>query len=111
MEKGKWKKRLIVLLVICVLVAGAVILSQLRPVERVEDISAEKLRWAVDLLTGSLNSDEPKYTDYLMKRTGDMGQETAEASDEDRAESGAFRHAMTCAPAPVATRLIIEVLL
>ena len=90
MEKGRWKERLIVLLVICALIAGAVILMQLRPVERVEDISAEKLRWAVDLLTGSLNSSEPKYTDYLMKRTGDMGQETAEAYPENGQDADAF---------------------
>ena len=90
MEKGRWKKRLIVLLVICAMIAGAVILMQLRPVERVEDISADKLRWAVDLLTGSLNSSEPKYTDYLMKRTGDMGQETAEAYPENGQDADAF---------------------
>ena len=91
MAKDKWKKRLIALLVIVALVAGGLLLMRLRSSsERVGDVSAEKLRWAVELLTGSLNSSEPKYTDYLMMRTGDMGQETQEAYPEDGQSADAF---------------------
>ena len=91
MEKGKWKKRLIALAVIAVLIAGIVVILRLRSsAAYVDDVSEEKLRWAYQLLAGSLNSNELKYTDFLLLQTEEMGASSAEAFPEGGQPSGAF---------------------
>ena len=91
MEKGKWKKRLAALAVIAVLIAGIAVILRLRPsAAYVEDVSAEKLRWAYQLLAGSLNSNELKYTDYLMLQTEEKGAFSAEAFPEGGRTPDAF---------------------
>ena len=91
MEKGKWKKRLAALAVIAVLIAGTAVILRLRPsAAYVEDVSGEKLRWAYQLLAGSLNSNELKYTDYLMLQTEEKGAFSAEAFPEGGRTPDAF---------------------
>lgn len=91
MEKGKWKKRLTALAVLAVLIAGIVVILRLRSsAAYVKDVSDEKLRWAYQLLAGALNSDELKYTDYLMLQTEDMGTSSAEAFPEEGKTPDAF---------------------
>ncbi len=83
MEKGKWKKRLAALLVTAVLIAGAgVILRQRGAAAYVEDVSADRVRWAYELLADSLNTHELKYTDYLLLRTEKTGDSRTEAFPE-----------------------------
>ncbi len=83
MDKGKWIKRITVWAALIVIIAAAVLFSRLRPVERVEDITPEELRWAYSLLKDSLKNDELKYTDYLLLRTGQPGTSKTEAWPED----------------------------
>ena len=91
MKTGKWKKRLIALGAAALLVAGAALALRLRPSSaRVEDISAEKLRWAYGLLAGSLNTEDVKYVDYLMLRKGSAGEETVSARPENGRPADAY---------------------
>ena len=83
MEKGKWKKRLAALLTAAVLTAvGWVILRQRASAAYVEDVSADRVRWAYELLANSLNTHELKYTDYLLLRTETAGTSHAETFPE-----------------------------
>ena len=91
MEKGKWIKRLAAWTAVIALAVGlTLVLSRGSNAEYVEDVSAEKLQWAYELLANSLNTNELKYTDYLMLRTGEPGTSRAEAYPEGGQDAGAY---------------------
>lgn len=50
--------------------------------EYVQDISAEELRWAYELLSGSLDTDNYKYTDYMMDLEAENGEGFSRALPE-----------------------------
>lgn len=77
LQKGvyplKIKKILTWIVILAVIVAGSWWLFFADRTEYVEDISAEELRWAYELLAGSLDTDSYKYTDYLMDLNAQHG--------------------------------------
>ncbi|MCR4886886.1 MAG: extracellular solute-binding protein [Clostridiales bacterium] len=94
MEKGRWKKRLMLLAAAAVLIAGLALILRLRAAPAyVEDVSAERLEWAYRLLADSLNTGELKYTDYLMLQTEEAGSCRAEAFPEGGRDGAAFSSA------------------
>lgn len=62
----KVKKILIGIAAIALIGAGGWLAFGRNHAEYVEDISAEELQWAYELLAGSLDTTSYKYTDYLM---------------------------------------------
>ena len=69
----KIKKILTWIVILAVIGAGSWWLFFADHTEYVEDISAEELRWAYELLSGSLDTDSYKYTDYLMDLNAQPG--------------------------------------
>lgn len=78
----KIKKILTWIVVIAIVAAGWWLLFFNSKAEYVEDISAEELRWAYELLSDSLDTDSYKYTDYLMNLQAGDGEGTASAEPE-----------------------------
>lgn len=86
----KIKKILTWIVIIAIIGAGSWLLFFADHTEYVEDISAEELRWAYELLAGSLDTDSYKYTDYLMDLEAGSGSGTAEASPEGGVQTASF---------------------
>ena len=79
----KMKKVLIGIVIIAVVAAGGWLLFGRNHAEYVEDISAEELKWAYELLAGSLDTGSYKYTDYLMYLEDAEGEGDFSALPED----------------------------
>lgn len=69
----KIKKILIWILILAIIGGSSWLLFFADHSAYVEDISAEELRWAYELLAGSLDTDSYKYTDYLLDLEADKG--------------------------------------
>lgn len=77
-------KRIILIVLVLVLAGGAAVLVVLNNRSAyVEDVSPEKLRWAYELLASSLNTEDFKYTDYLLYLNEEKGSGEAEAYPEN----------------------------
>lgn len=70
----KIKKILIWIVVAAIIGAGCWLLFFNDHAEYVEDISADELRWAYELLSGALDTDSYHYTDYLMDLEAEDGE-------------------------------------
>lgn len=79
----KMKKVLIGIVMIAVAAVGGWLIFGRNHAEYVEDISAEELKWAYELLAGSLDTGSYKYTDYLMYLDEAEGEGDFSALPED----------------------------
>lgn len=87
----KLMRNIILTVVIIALAGGIAVLVVLgNRSAYVEDVSPDKLRWAYELLAGSLNTEDFKYTDYLLYSDGEEGSGEAKAYPENGVEYSAL---------------------
>lgn len=82
------RKIVIWVVVIALIAGGAWLIFFNEQAAYVEDISPEELRRSYELLSGSLNTQSYKYTDFLLDRTAPDGSGSAEAAPSGGAPVG-----------------------
>ncbi|MDE7223336.1 MAG: extracellular solute-binding protein [Acetatifactor sp.] len=86
----KVKKLLAGIVILAVIGTGGWLVFGRNHAEYVEDISAEELKWAYELLSGSLSTASYKYTDYLMYLDQDNGEGDYSALPENAVQTSSL---------------------